>query len=117
MKSRRTQRFRALYDALPERVRRDVDAAYVRFATDPNYPGLNFERIQGVKAPLFSARVSEQYRVLGRGGGSDTVVWFWIGTHQEYDKLLESIPQRQRTSALELHQPEHSSLPSAGPPT
>jgi hypothetical protein len=51
-------------------------------------PGLNFERIQGVKAPLFSARVNEQYRVLGRGEGADTVVWFWIGTHQDYDKLL-----------------------------
>lgn len=88
MKSRRTQRFRALYDALPERVRRDADAAYARFAADPNYPGLNLERIQGVKAPLFSARVNEQYRVLGRGEGADTVVWFWIGTHQDYDKLL-----------------------------
>lgn len=62
MKSRRTQRFRALYDALPERVQQDADAAYVRFAADPNYPGLNFERIQGVKSPLFSARVNEQYR-------------------------------------------------------
>jgi hypothetical protein len=38
--------------------------------------------------PLFSARVSEQCRVLGRNEGADTVVWFWIGTHQEYYKLL-----------------------------
>lgn len=89
MKSRRTRRFRALYDALPERVQRDADAAHAQFATDPNHPGLNFERIQGVNAPLFSARVSGQYRVLGRGEGADTVVWFWIGTHQEYDKLLD----------------------------
>lgn len=88
MKSRRTKLFRALYDALPERARRTADAAYAQFAADPNHPGLNFERIHGVKAPIFSARVSEQYRVLGRGEGSDTIVWFWIGTHQEYDKLL-----------------------------
>jgi hypothetical protein len=72
MKSRRTRRFRALYDALPERVQHDADAAYAQFATDPNHPGLNFERIQGVKAPLFSARVSGQYRVLGRGEGAAT---------------------------------------------
>lgn len=89
MKSRRTRRFRALYDALPERVQRAADAAYAQFATDPNHPGLNFERIQGVKAPLFSARVSGQYRALGRGESADTVVWFWIGTHQECDKLLD----------------------------
>ena len=88
MKSQRTKCFRALYDVLPERVRQDADAAYAQFATNPNYPGLNLERIQGVKAPIFAARVREQYRVLGRGEGADTIVWFWIGTHQEYDKLL-----------------------------
>ena len=89
MKSRRTLRFRRLYEALPEQVQRDADAAYTRFAADPNYPGLNFERIQGMKAPIFSARVSQQYRVLGRSEDADTIVWFWIGTHQEYDKLLQ----------------------------
>lgn len=89
MKSRRTKRFRALYDALPERARRDADTAYAQFATDPNHPGLNFERIPGVKAPIFSARVRELYRVLGRSEDSDTIVWFWSGAHQEYDKLLD----------------------------
>jgi plasmid maintenance system killer protein len=88
MKSRRTKRFRELYDALPARIQRDADAAYARLAADPNHPGLNLERIQGSKSPLFSARVNEQYRVLGRSEAEDTIVWFWIGTHQEYDKLL-----------------------------
>jgi plasmid maintenance system killer protein len=88
MKSLRTKKFRELYEALPERIKRDADAAYARLAADPNHPGLNFERIQDSKSPLFSARVNEQYRVLGRGENEDTIVWFWIGTHQEYDKLL-----------------------------
>lgn len=88
MKSRRTKRFRELYDALPARIQRDADAAYARLASDPNHPGLNFERIQGAKTPLYSARVNEQYRVLGSAEADDTVVRFWIGTHQEYDKLL-----------------------------
>src|SRR5262245_5201552 len=34
-------------------------------------------------------RVNEQDRVLGGGGVVVTVVWFWIGTHRVYDKLLE----------------------------
>jgi hypothetical protein len=89
MKARRTLRFRRLYDALPEQVRRDADNVYKRFAADPTYSGLNFERIQGVNAPIFSARVSQQNHVLGRSDGSNTIVWFWIGTHQEYDKLLQ----------------------------
>jgi hypothetical protein len=53
VKSRRTRRFRDLYEALPERVTQDADAAYARFATDPNYPGLNFERIRGSKRACF----------------------------------------------------------------
>lgn len=96
MKSRRTKRFHDLYDALPERVRHDADTAYEQFTATPNYPGLNFERIQGSKAPLFSARVNEQYRVLGRGEGDDTIVWFWIGTHQDYDKLLNQYRRGRR---------------------
>ena len=96
MISRLTSRFRALYDALPERVRRDADVAYAHFAADPNHPGLNFERIQCAKATLFSARVNEQYRVLGRGEESDTVVWFWIGTHQDYDKMLSQYRKGRR---------------------
>ena len=96
MKSRRTQRFRPLYDKLPERIRQDANEAYAKFALNPNHPGLNFERIQGARAPLFSARVNEQFRVLGRGEGADTIVWFWIGTHQEYDKLLHQYRKGRR---------------------
>ena len=36
---------------------------------------------------LYSARVGMGYRVVGiREGG--TVIWFWIGTHADYDQLL-----------------------------
>ena len=35
----------------------------------------------------FSARVGISYRVTATLDG-DTVVWFWIGSHAEYDKLL-----------------------------
>lgn len=88
MRSIRTVRFKALYEQLPEHVQRDADEAYRRFKDDPSYPGLNFERLQGIQPPLYSARVGRQYRALaGRNG--DTWVWFWIGTHADYDQLLE----------------------------
>jgi hypothetical protein len=38
---------------------------------------------------LWSARITLQYRALGRRRG-DLVVWFWIGTHREYEKLIEN---------------------------
>ncbi len=90
MRSMRTGRFKALYDSLPESVQREADAAYRRFAENPDHPGLNFERIKGTKALLYSARVGRRHRALaGRDG--DTWVWFWIGSHSEYDKLLDQL--------------------------
>ncbi|MGH2515325.1 MAG: hypothetical protein ACRDHP_06690 [Ktedonobacterales bacterium] len=77
-----------MYNRLPERVRQQARTAYRQFATNPTHPGLNFEHIQGTRAPIYSARVSEQYRVSGRKEDGDTIVWFWIGTHNEYEKLI-----------------------------
>jgi hypothetical protein len=32
-------------------------------------------------------RIGRGYRALGRRQG-DTLVWFWIGTHDDYDRLI-----------------------------
>jgi len=32
--------------------------------------------------------VTEDYRVLGLLEG-DTVIWYWIGRHEEYERLLK----------------------------
>lgn len=58
-----------------------------RFIQNPFHPGLNFEEVDK-KRSLWSARVTRGYRVLGiRDRGE--VIWFWIGSHQEYDRLIE----------------------------
>ena len=91
MKSRTTRQFRALYERLPDTVRRQARQAYRQFKSDSSTPGLNFERIHRAKSPIYSARVSEQYRVLGRKEDDETITWFWIGTHSEYDKLIDRL--------------------------
>lgn len=68
-------------------MRRQARLAYRQFKANPAAHGLNFERIHGTKVPIYSARVNEQYRVLGRATDDDTITWFWIGTHNEYDKI------------------------------
>jgi hypothetical protein len=37
---------------------------------------------------LWSVRVGKQYRALGLDK-KDAIVWFWIGTHADYDKLIK----------------------------
>ena len=40
------------------------------------------------RSPVYSVRVSIDYRASGELDDGDTV-WFWIGYHQEYDRLLK----------------------------
>jgi hypothetical protein len=81
-----TPRFRALLAALPEHARRQARDAYRLFAVNPWHPSLRFRRVRE-EAPTHSARIGAHYRVLGYFEG-DTIVWVWIGTHAEYDRLL-----------------------------
>jgi hypothetical protein len=89
MKSRTTKQFWELLAALPDQVRRQAREAYVRFQQDPNQPGLQFKRVH-TKALVYSARINIHYRAVGTVSG-DEIVWFWIGSHTDYDALLSRL--------------------------
>ena len=40
--------------------------------------------------PIFSIRVGLRWRALGLIEG-DSIYWFWIGPHAEYDTLLKNL--------------------------
>jgi len=85
--SHTTQSFRKLLDHLPQKVRRQVKEAYSRFKKDPYYPALHFKRVHSAR-PIYSVRISIDYRALGILQ-DDEIVWFWIGSHAEYDKTVK----------------------------
>lgn len=60
--------------------------AYRQFKQDFNHPILRFKKIDQ-ELPIYSARISKSYRAV-RQLDEDTVVWFWVGSHVDYDKLL-----------------------------
>jgi len=82
--------FRRDFDRLPQDIQRRARAAYRRFAIDPTHPGLQFKRLHS-SLPLWSVRVTQSYRAVGVRKNDDEIVWFFIGTHAEYDKLLASL--------------------------
>ena len=86
MKSRATSGFWRLHDALPERVQERAARAYKAWCDDPAHPSLQFKRV-GKSAPVYSVRVGKHYRVVGTLC-NDTVTWYWIGSHADYDALL-----------------------------
>lgn len=88
MKSYISQDFIIAYRNLPKRVRSQAREAYKKFKQNPQHPSLVFKKVHPPN--IFSARVSLYYRVLGVLD-SDEIIWFWIGTHDEYDKLLSQM--------------------------
>jgi hypothetical protein len=75
--------FWAKYRALPAQVQRMADKTFALMKSDPRHPSLHFKKSDR----FWSARVGMHYRALAvevPGG----VLWFWIGTHAEYDKIL-----------------------------
>lgn len=87
MRSKRTSQFRQLLHALPSDVRQQAYSAYRLFKADPYHPSLQFKRVSQRKA-LFSVRIGSGYRALGLREEDDLMVWVWIGSHADYDKLL-----------------------------
>ena len=89
MKSRTTARFRKAYTELPEEVQQQARDAYRQFKQDHWHPSLRFKQVHS-ELPIYSARVSKSYRAVGQRDG-DSIVWFWIGSHADYDKLLSQL--------------------------
>ena len=89
MKSRTTERFRKALTQLPEQVRRQAREAYKLFIQNPYHPSLRFKSIHPTKS-IYSVRINIDYRAVGVLE-HDEVIWFWIGTHSEYDKLISRI--------------------------
>jgi hypothetical protein len=74
------------YAGLDPRVRRAARRAYQLFAEAPEHPSLRFKRLGGYD-DIWSVRINEQYRAVGERRG-DVIVWVWIGSHNDFDKLF-----------------------------
>ena len=86
MNSHTTRSFRESFGELPSRAQRLAREAYRRFVEDPSHPGLRFKPARSHPG-IYSARVGADYRALAKVDG-DEVVWFWIGTHARYERIL-----------------------------
>jgi hypothetical protein len=78
-----SSQFWRLYRQLSPQVRDLADKNFQLLKANPKHPSLHFKQI----GKLWSVRVGAHYRALGLDK-SEGVVWFWIGSHADYDKLL-----------------------------
>lgn len=76
-------RFWRAYEALPAPARQAADHAFELLKQNAAHPSLRFRHVGRFR----SVRVGLHYRALGVDV-PDGVLWFWIGTHAEYDQLI-----------------------------
>ncbi len=87
MKSVTTEQFRKLYAAATPRQQAQIKKSYKLWRENPAHPSIRFKKVHATE-PVFSARGDLDWRALGILD-SDTIVWFWVGPHDEYDALLK----------------------------
>lgn len=71
------------YNKLPHHIQDLADKNFAKLKKNPQHPSLHLKKV----GEYWSVRVGIRYRSLGveieKG-----LLWFWIGTHAEYDKLV-----------------------------
>jgi hypothetical protein len=88
VKSVATRRFWSLFHALPADIQELAIKNYRLWRRNPHHPSLHFRRLKGSE-DRFTIRVGNHYRALGRLS-PDAIRLVWIGTHSEYDQLMNS---------------------------
>ena len=73
------------YHNLPESVQQLADKSFRLLKQNSNYPSLHFKKVKR----YWSVRVGMGHRALGIEFDDGNIVWLWIGTHREYDKLIK----------------------------
>jgi hypothetical protein len=85
MRSSTTPSFRKRLGGLPPHIRKLAKKNFRLWLRDPHHPSLHFKKV----GAFWSARVGSDFRALAiiRDGDAE---WFWIGPHDEYERLLKS---------------------------
>ncbi len=88
MKSYTSSHFWVVFHHLPKHVQRIAQAKFQMWKANPSHPSLAFKPLKS--SGTWSVRINDNYRALGRVE-SDTVEWFWIGPHDEYEEWIKRL--------------------------
>ena len=86
MKSATLPSFWESYSLLPPKIKQSARKVYRLWAENPFHPSLHFKCINRSE-DIWSVRITLNYRAVGVFE-SETVTWFWIGSHGEYDNFF-----------------------------
>jgi hypothetical protein len=87
MKSVRSPDFRKLFEILPKEIQSLAAEKYKLWKSNPRHPSLHFKPV----GKYWSVRINREYRAEYRAlcvRAGETFIWFWIGTHSDYNKIV-----------------------------
>ena len=85
--SKATAGFWTGFHRLPQSVQARAVITYRKWRRNPQQRGLFFKQVKRGPPPVYSVRIGRGWRALGYMT-DNSVVWFWIGSHAEYDRIL-----------------------------
>ncbi len=85
MKSKAVGSFWDSYNQLPQEIQEQALKQYGLWLENPQHPSLRFKK---VGADFWSVRITDDYRAVGIRDG-ETVLWFFIGSHADYNRVLK----------------------------
>jgi hypothetical protein len=89
VRSHTTAEFRELLAGAPEAIKTKAQLAYRLWADNPAHPSLRFKKVHA-SLPIYSVRIDLDWRAVGVLQG-DAMIWFWIGSHADYERLLSRL--------------------------
>ena len=89
MNSITTERFRKCYHNLPAKIKSEAKKVFKVWKSDPFHKKLRFKKIHD-KDNIYSVRIGLKWRALGVKDDDD-LIWFWIGSHSDYDNLIKNL--------------------------
>jgi len=84
LKSHRSKSFNKAFDQLPSDIQKLAEKNFALWKSNHSHPSLDFKELENSR---WSVRVGYHYRAMGIRD-DDTIIWYWIGTHEEYNHLF-----------------------------
>jgi hypothetical protein len=88
MISEASSSFWKAHDKLTKEIQIQARRKYDIWKQNPFHPGLEFKCINASNK-IWSVRVNDSYRAMGVRPDDSIIVWFWIGDHDEYMRLIK----------------------------
>ena len=90
MISRKTKNFNKLFLKLPKSIKVLAIKNYKIWKENHLHPSINYKKLNNL---LRSVRIGEHYRAMAYIEDNN-INWFWIGSHEEYNNLIQQINKK-----------------------